>query len=317
MMQTVFHGDELPEGERFVRWNASSDELWMPTRLQSERTEDFGASMKLMELGAVQLSEVTLAPVESHRDPKLILQSDPEQLLLAFILSGSAGLEQSGRQTPLDAYDLTIYDTSRPFRAWTTSEQNTVMALHVPRALVPLPAHRTERLIATRMPGQEGAGGLLTKFLTELRSDTTQYRPTSAAHLGTVLVDLLTVLLGHHSDTDSAVPPESHRTALIRQIQDFVQSHLADPDLTPGSIASAHHISTRYLHRLFQDQGLTVASWIRSQRLESCRRDLADPRLRGEPLHLIGARWGFGAAQFSRAFRAEYGMSPSDYRQGR
>ncbi|WP_189145366.1 hypothetical protein [Streptomyces lacrimifluminis] len=41
--------------------------------------------------------------------------------------------------------------------------------------------------------------------------------------------------------------------------------------------AACHHISVRYLHRLFPPQGITVSAWIRQRRPERCRRDLADP----------------------------------------
>jgi AraC-like DNA-binding protein len=51
-------------------------------------------------------------------------------------------------------------------------------------------------------------------------------------------------------------------------------------------------------------------------RLERCRADLTDPRLRGMAVHAIGARWGLGSpADFSRAFRAAHGIPPGDYRR--
>jgi AraC-like DNA-binding protein len=60
----------------------------------------------------------------------------------------------------------------------------------------------------------------------------------------------------------------------------------------------------------------SVAAWIRSQWLEGCQRDLADPALRLTSIHRIAARWGFShPAVFSRAFRGAYGLSPREYRQ--
>ncbi|WP_308429099.1 helix-turn-helix transcriptional regulator [Streptomyces brasiliensis] len=81
-------------------------------------------------------------------------------------------------------------------------------------------------------------------------------------------------------------------------------------------MAAAHHISVSYLHRLFQDHETTVSAWIRSQRLERARRDLAEPALRAVPVHRIAARWGFSDhATFTRSFRSAYDIPPKEYRQ--
>jgi transcriptional regulator GlxA family with amidase domain len=59
-----------------------------------------------------------------------------------------------------------------------------------------------------------------------------------------------------------------------------------------------------------------VAGWIRSRRLERCRRDLADPSLAAHPVAAIATRWGFAsAADFSRAFRTAHGVPPAEYRR--
>jgi AraC-like DNA-binding protein len=76
-------------------------------------------------------------------------------------------------------------------------------------------------------------------------------------------------------------------------------------------------ISTRHLHNVFHETGSTVASWIRSRRLERVRRDLRDPLHSGTSVGAVAARWGFlDAAHFSRTFRDAFGESPSDWRRG-
>lgn len=67
---------------------------------------------------------------------------------------------------------------------------------------------------------------------------------------------------------------------------------------------------------MFQQQGVTVAAWIRQQRLEASRRDLTDPNVASRSVAAIAKRWGFSSAsQFTQAFKARYGMPPRDYRQ--
>ncbi|MEH0827532.1 MULTISPECIES: helix-turn-helix transcriptional regulator [unclassified Micromonospora] len=72
------------------------------------------------------------------------------------------------------------------------------------------------------------------------------------------------------------------------------------------------------MHRLFEAEETTVASYVRDLRLQRCRRDLADPAQAHRPIQAVAARWGFAdKAVFSRAFRAAYGESPQGYRAAR
>lgn len=107
-----------------------------------------------------------------------------------------------------------------------------------------------------------------------------------------------------------------YNAVALRSVQHFIDQHLADAELTPAGIAAAQHMSVRSLQRLFARHKLTVAGWVRAQRLARCRSDLADPRLCQLPVQHIAARWGFtAAAHFSRSFRAAYGITPNEFRR--
>jgi AraC-like DNA-binding protein len=113
-------------------------------------------------------------------------------------------------------------------------------------------------------------------------------------------------------DSETSLPPEVRRIELVARIRAFIDRHLGDPGLSPSTLAVAHHISVRQLHRVFQAEEASASATVRQHRLERCRRDLATGL---DPVHEIAARWGFqDAAHFSRVFRATYGHSPVDYR---
>ncbi|MEV4015968.1 helix-turn-helix domain-containing protein [Nonomuraea angiospora] len=131
-----------------------------------------------------------------------------------------------------------------------------------------------------------------------------------------ICLDLAATFLVGRLGVDDRLPAESrHRTPATR-IDACIGHHLGEPDLGPPSIAARHHISVRTPHVLFERQPETVSATIRRRRLERCRADLADPRLRDRPIGEIGLSWGFRtAAEFSRAFRAAYGRSPTGHRR--
>jgi AraC-like DNA-binding protein len=125
--------------------------------------------------------------------------------------------------------------------------------------------------------------------------------------VGNVVVPHLTQLGGNLADPHHE---------LMRRIRTRIDANLHSADLTPARIAAEHFISTRHLHGLFQEQGNTVAGWIRTRRLEHCRRGLLDPVHAGRPAAAVAARWGFvDAAHFSRVFKSPFGRAPSEVRR--
>jgi AraC-like DNA-binding protein len=317
-MDTIFRTEDLPAAERFSGWAEVTAKTHVPTVFSSDHASDFRATLGLMDLGSVQVSALVHSPLESQRTPKLIRQSDPELYHLGFLRRGNGRFSQAGRDVVIGRHDLVLYDTSRPFRSQTDSEGSTSaeVIMHMPKALLPLPSNMVDRLIARPLPGDEGIGALLVGAINHLVVDRGRFKPADAIRVGTVLLDLLTSLLTRELDATAGVPPETHRAALAMEVRAFIERRLGDPLLSPSMIADAHRISVRLLQRIFQQDGLTVAAWIRHRRLDRCRRDLADPMLGSRPVHAIAARWGFPHAQhFSRAFRTAYGMPPQDYRR--
>lgn len=316
-METAFRAQDLPVRERFDAWFQMTRQSLLSSVISSDHAADFRASLRALDLGVVQVSAIAVPPMSSRRTPRLIRQSDPGLYQVGLSLRGSQHLVHGGRSTVLGHRDMVLYDSSLPFEATVTTGGGLgrLVVVQFPKSLLRIPRSSADRLLAVPLPGRDGIGELTSRFITGLLTGTAPDRPADAARLGNVLLDLLNALLAHHADAEPAIPPEARRRTLTMAVRSFILRRLHDPELTVPAIAAAHHISVRYLHRLFQDQGTTVAAWVREQRLDRCRRDLADPALGAQPIHAIAARWGFThPADFSRAFRAAHGMPPRDYR---
>ncbi|MGW3956176.1 AraC-like ligand-binding domain-containing protein [Streptomyces sp. NPDC004752] len=317
LIEKVFQSEDLPASDRFDFWRQLVGQTHAPLELRSDHWADFRASQRVIDLGCVTVWPTTFQPVCFGRTPKLIKQSDPEGLHLSLPLSGALHVTRGEQETVYGPDSLCVVDTSRPVdvRGGHGSGSHTGIGIEVPKALLPLPRNQLDRVVGLRLPADEGFGALLAQLLTQLSKCAGAYRSEDGPRLGTVAVDLLSALFAHALDTSSSLPPETHRQTLVLRIRHFIQQHLHDPQLTPRTIAATHHISTSYLHRLFQQEDQTVAAWIRSQRLERARRALADPTMRATPIHAIGAFCGFPrASDFTRAFRTAYGIPPKEYR---
>jgi AraC-like DNA-binding protein len=288
--------------------------------MQSSHTGGFAAWTRVTELGALRLHLTRFPLLQADRTPRLVRQSDPEMFTLAWARAGRNRIAQERTETALRPADFTLLDTSRPFRlsggADSTGRQSDAVNLLIPHRLVPLPADKVRSLLAERIPSGQGMAVLLAQYLRQLTEHPEQYQPSDAPFLATLALDLIAATLAQHLDTTSSLPTEVQHRVLRARIDAFIDHHIADPDLSPRTIATAHHISIRTLHRLFQTDYTTVAELIRTRRLHRCRQDLTNPLLRGHPIYAIAARCGFpDNTVFSRLFRATFGMSPRQYRE--
>jgi AraC-like DNA-binding protein len=101
---------------------------------------------------------------------------------------------------------------------------------------------------------------------------------------------------------------------LLERARRLIGRRLAEPDLSPDSLCKELHVSRSRLYRLFELLG-GVSAYIRHQRLLRARDallDMSDPR----SINSIAEHWGFfDASTFSRAFKQEFGLSPTDVRE--
>ena len=93
-------------------------------------------------------------------------------------------------------------------------------------------------------------------------------------------------------------------------ITQYVDQHLDEP-LSLDALAKHFYLSKYYLVHLFREYaGLSVHQYILKRRLAAC----CDAMLGGAAVGEVYRQWGFyDYSAFYRAFRKEYGMSPSAY----
>jgi AraC-like DNA-binding protein len=307
-MSRVFRPTDVSEGDREDYWHEVVTRSVVPMHVRLDEGPTARDEIVVGRLGAVEVVAARSGPGEGRRTLRHIRASDPGIYQLLVQLDGGT-TEQAGHQVELVPGDISLTDPSRPFHC--VHPTRSVLLLRFPRTLMPLPEREVAAVVGMRIPGEGGTGALVSALARQLPRHLDTPR---GARLGSAILDLMTVALGER--LDRRVPGEAHQHTLLVRIQAFIESRLPHTDLTPASIAAAHHISVRYLHKLFLGEHTTVADHIRRRRLERCSRDLLDPALADKPVIAIARRWGFGnPAHFTRVFRDAYGMPPSEYRR--
>ncbi|MFF2545010.1 helix-turn-helix domain-containing protein [Kitasatospora sp. NPDC058063] len=238
---------------------------------------------------------------------------DPEDCLyVALHVDGAASVRRHGVSTALAPGDLLI--GTSPYPAGLLRDAGCRMVrFRVPCFYLGVRHSEVRRTGGLVARGSEGVGLLASQFLRTLAARGGGHRARPGDHLARGVSDIVAILVSELLEEEGPEGPGGSAELLAR-IRGHIEENLADPDLGPEAIARAQHISVRYLHKLFQQDGTTVGQWVRRRRLDACRRELERPSRRQASVSAVAHRWGFVShSHFSRAFRDAYGVSPREW----
>ncbi|WAC90016.1 helix-turn-helix domain-containing protein [Mycobacterium sp. Aquia_213] len=309
--------------QRFKAFHQLVGDTFVPVAVSTDDADAFRAKLDTSSLGAVRINRLQFnGGVVLRRTPRQLRRAAPvhfephsaEYLKVGVHAEGRCVVRQDGREANLLPGDYVMYDTTRPFE-FAVDGKFQMFSVLLPRELLRIPAAQLSRLTARSFNGRQGMGALLTPFLVELAKQVTKKPEAPNIRLADAVFDMLEASFCEQLACERPEGRSQDQYDMMLGILAYIERNLGDPDLDVPTIATAHHISIRHLQRMFENDGHTVTEWIRSRRIEHCRKDLANAELAAVPVSVIGARWGLAnAANFSRLFKAVHGRSPREYR---
>ena len=237
--------------------------------------------------------------------------SDDEELFLIGCVTGSVRMVQQRREFLVNTGDLALIDSGLP-SDFVLAGPCRFLSLGIPRRMLATRIGARSGEWPVRIAGQ-GIGNVLMSLLIATYEQAAKLGEADARAAEEGLLLMLERALC--PQVDPSYMTDRADTELY-SVQQLILTMLADPELSPDLIAQRYRTSTRRLHRLFESAGLSLGAWIRRARLERCRRDLANPKLVDQCITAIAFKWGFNeASHFSRAFRAQFGLPPKEFRR--
>lgn len=303
--------DPYAPAERYDAWDDKLNDVFGLWRSDARRGGDFRASFNYREADGFQVVECRCDPCGAERGRVDLRRDDRDILAVQLVLSGRERMTIGEDDVLLGQGDILIWDTTREMRFEVLEplhKLSVMMPLARLKCWMPRAWHTVDRRLASGSVQAE----LLSSYIAAIRPGFMSGALTNAEGLTEATIGLLINALGEGA---RPVPPESLRDGQMARVRHFIGKHLDDPDLSPRMIADGCKISVRYLHWLFEPTGTTVLRYAIQQRLIRCRRELENPQMCTRSITDIAYASGFqNPTHFSRRFKAEYGLSPQDFR---
>lgn len=314
-MPVVLSFDGVVAGDRAEFWRDACTRTFVGVEPSGRPGEAIGGRVRAYEVDGLAVGDIAATAQSMTRTQRLVADAEGHYLLLGMQVQGVGGITQGERRTRLDPGDCVVLESRRGFELDFTEAFN-LWVFAFPQRMVRLSEQEQRRLAARRVDGRTGLAGVSRRALLDLAGNADELSRSRGAGALALANDLLVALLSEPLAESRRLAGSLQRTLPLR-IKDHIDRNLADPGLDPVQVATAFGISTRYLHKLFEPERETVAHYIRDLRLERVRLRLLDARFAGRPISALAFDAGFGdLSGFNRAFKAKYGVTPRELRQG-
>uniref|UniRef100_UPI000849E3BC AraC-like ligand-binding domain-containing protein n=1 Tax=Actinacidiphila rubida TaxID=310780 RepID=UPI000849E3BC len=253
------------------RWQHAVSRAYVPMRVALKDPSSAEGSIASTRVGSLRVCRVEAGPqtVSGYRRPA---QEAQPCVILTFQEQGTALKQQDGRESVVRPGEFSLTDSSRPFRKRLDTDFR-FTSFCLPRDEVDLGQRELSELTATSFRREDSAtAGLAADVLGRVAQDAAVLDGSAGRRLAATVVDLITLMIDELRRDARPGPPSSHAVALER-LKQYALGRLHDPGLSPSRMAADNHMSVRYVHRLFESEGVTAAAWVRAQRLERCRGD--------------------------------------------
>ena len=308
----TFSTDGMAGGRRIEFWNEVVCNTFTPLTVNAP-SEEFQGRMRHLELAVIRLAVAdSTAAIVTHSRAQVSRCQDA-YFMLHLQLSGHSFNQQTGREVTLSPGSLTLFDSTRPYSV-AFSHPTSILVARIPRSLMREYVTCPEALTLIPLSASSPTVELAARFMRDLwRKSAAVSSQPAARHLNQGLMNLIAAA---YASTGGAKVEGSPHAAVVRiRLLEHIEANLRNPDLTPATIARMGHVSTRYLHLLFKQQGESVRRYVQRRRLEECARILRDRSRDSKSVTDIACEQGFNStSQFCRAFREHYGVTPTDYR---
>lgn len=294
--------------DRAEAWGHINTRYFGRLRVSSLHDGPLNASLDAFDVGSLRMYRIDAPAHQVARDSACGELPNDEFYKLVLQVSGRGVVEQQQRRVVLQPGHWILYDPRTPYSI-TNPERCTLLVTQVPRAL----------LAGLRLPGPHagetgdsnvaGLHGVFGSYLRALSDQLPGLPDGTGPAVSESVIGLLGSTLGEMLKRSGEPVPLA--SMLKMRASQYVRTHLSDPELSIQRIADALRCSKRYLHRVFEDDAVSLERQIWNYRLERCHSALTHEANANRSAAEIGYAWGFrSSAHFSRLFKQHYGITP-------
>jgi AraC-like DNA-binding protein len=300
----------LPRPDQFAAWHNSFAPI-LELADTDPTTDTFNGRQKLWDLGSLVLAQINTDSLAFSSLPGHVRRDPVDHWTVTVLLSGQMRTDAARSAFTAGPGEVQIHSLGRSFTG--VVDKSEMLMLFVPRDL-------SLETLATLGSAEfstlgTGMGRLFSDYLIDVAKRLPMLAQADLPGLAAATRAMILACVSPSADhIEAAEGPIAN--VLLERARQLVHSRLFDPKLGSEVVRRELGISRTRLYNLFEPLG-GVMHYIQHRRLLSAYAALTDPNDRRLIFQIAQERGFSDGAEFGRAFKREFGYSPSEVRNRR
>lgn len=278
-----------------------------------EDTQSFSYSITSYLVDQLTFTQSSFDEIQLTRTSRHLSHHGPDFITLQYLCSGALQTTLNN-QKPLRVTSdvVSIQDFSHAFSS--VGKANRFLSVIIPRHKIAMHEQIYQRHPILSWPVNSPAGQVLTQAWLTLWENLPNTSQTAAPAIAQGFLGLLNGLLSGLVPTHNNMAVHTQAALATEDaMKAYLRAHIHLPNANVKMLCQVFHCSRATVYRLFTAEG-GVCAYVRKQRLTRCYQTLQQlPPSSRKTISEIAHQWGFtDPASFSRLFRKQYGISPSE-----
>jgi AraC-like DNA-binding protein len=244
------------------------------------------------------------------------VRQEGDLLYLCMTLTGMTVGSRAGREMILSDGDAVLMTNDEATWTMTSPSSANIAGIRVPRSAIAPLVPKLENVTMRRITRDTSGLRLLRKYLDVVADDEALAAPASQHLLTGHFYDLVALALGANGEAKALAADRTVGAVRLAAIKADIVANLDDRNLNATMVATRNRVTVRYLHKLFESEGITYSEFVLGQRLARAYHDLRSPFHSRRAISTIAFDLGFNdLSYFNRTFRRHYNATPSEIRE--
>ena len=303
----------FPDEKRLAMWRELYGRGIARVDIEPLTDAPFHADVTFNLLPNVAIASGSRSPAH-YRVTRELLKDARDIVAVSILRSGEASATQFGQELIGGIGSASVLSAADPSVS-TLSTDGSFITLALSRPAIAELAPDFAAAFGQPIPADDPALRLLIKYLDAVLAADELDHPEVARSVSAHILDLVALALGARGERAEAALGGA-KAARLKALKADVMSMLGNGDLSSEMIASRHNISSRYVRKLFEQEGTSFTTFVLGERLARVRRMLRDSRYAHLTIAQLAHACGFNdISYFNRAFRRHFGATPTGVRE--